>query len=72
MMILKGMIGLGIFVLPQTAKDLGWLGFSFFYTLIALVNVYFLSLVMGIADELNYHGYSYGRLHGIVLGENTS
>jgi amino acid permease len=72
MMIMKGMIGLGIFVLPKLTQNVGWLGFSIFYPIIVLDMVFFLSLVVKVADDIGYSGPSHGVLHVLVLGQKTA
>ena len=66
--IMKAMVGLGIFILPHTTKDVGILGFAIFYPLIVYTMTFFVTFVIQAANEINYHGSSFGELHEIILG----
>lgn len=55
-MILKAMVGLGIFVIPQCTKDIGILGIAIFYPTIVLLMSFFISMIIEVANELGYQG----------------
>jgi len=54
--ILKSMVGLGIFVLPHTTKDIGWFGFMVFYPVVALSMTFFITIIIKVANDLGFHG----------------
>ena len=62
------MVGLGIFVLPHTTKDLGILGFAILYPIVVYVMTLFIIFLVTAANEVGYHGASFGELHEIILG----
>lgn len=66
--ILKSAVGLGLFILPHTAKDVGYLGFAIFYSVIVLTMNYFMVLLVDVANGIGYNGSSYGELHELMLG----
>ena len=66
--IMKTMVGLGIFVLPHTVKEVGILGFAIFYPLILYTMTLFITLVIKAANDIGYYGSSFGELHEIILG----
>ena len=65
---MKAMVGLGIFILPHTTKDIGILGFAIFYPLIVYTMTFFVTFVIKAANDINYHSSSFGELHEIILG----
>jgi hypothetical protein len=56
MMILKAMLGLGIFVLPHTCKFLGYGGYAFFYPLVSTLKTLYICLIMKVCDDVGYTG----------------
>lgn len=59
MMMLKGMIGLGIFSLPHTAKSLGYLGYAVFYPIVSGLKTYYIILLIQAANEMKFNGERY-------------
>lgn len=59
MMLLKGMIGLGIFSLPETTRTLGYVGYGFLYPIFSSLKTYYIVLVITVANELNFKSERY-------------
>lgn len=55
MMLLKGMIGLGIFSLPHTAKTLGYVGYAVLYPLVSTLKTSYIVLVINVANDMNFN-----------------
>ena len=55
-MLLRGMIGLGIFILPHTAHFVGVWGFTVMYPIIFMTLSSYVLLIVYVANEVGYKG----------------
>lgn len=54
--LLKGMVGLGMFIIPHLTKDVGWLGISIMYPLVGGVFIFLISLAITAGIGIGYNG----------------
>ena len=54
MMILKAMVGLGIFALPHTAKYIGYGGYAIMYPMVSILKTMYVVLVIRVCNKMNY------------------
>lgn len=55
-LLLKGMVGLGIVILPSMTKYVGYLGFFLTNISVGLSLIFLLSLVIYVSVQINYQG----------------
>ena len=55
-LLLKGMIGLGIFILPHTTKFVGIWGFTVMYPIIFFGMSSYLAMIVYVSNQVGYRG----------------
>lgn len=53
---IKSLVGIGIFILFQCVKHVGFLGFAIIYAIITLLFMIFIASMMHVANKVGYFG----------------
>lgn len=54
--LLKGMVGLGMFIIPHLTKDIGWLGMAIMYPIVGGIFIFLISLAITAGIGIGYNG----------------
>ena len=54
--LLKGMVGLGMFIIPHLTKDIGWAGMSIMYPVVGGIFIFLISLAITAGIGIGYNG----------------
>lgn len=73
-LLLKGMVGLGIIILPSTTKFVGYIGFFMTNIIVGLSLVFLLSLIIYVSVKIGYEGkrWEFGFIFGLILATEKS